>query len=213
MFDETPELYKNNSKSWFSQRVTENMDSLFNVAYRLTRNTADAEDLVAETVTKAWISLSTLEDHQRFRAWIFRILHNGFISQYRKTASGPLLTPFDEPDSGQETQEVASLLIEQPNDFLSWWANPEKDFFNNLLNEDIVAAIEDLPKEFQLTVTLINVEGFTYDEAAEVLNVSPGTIRSRMNRGRTLMQKALWQHARDAGLVSNTKPTELNNER
>jgi len=208
MCEEKPKLTKNNIKSWFSQQISENMDSLYNVAFRLTRNSADAEDLVAESVIKAWTSLSSLEEPERFRAWIFRILHNGFISQYRKIKSRPSMTQFEDSQSNQETQEVASLLIEQPNDFLCWWANPEKEFFNNLLTEDIIAAIEQLPKEYQLTVSLINIEGLTYDEAAEVLDVSPGTIRSRMNRGRTLMQKALWQHANDAGFVNQPSQTE-----
>lgn len=199
---------KNTLKTWFSQQILENRDSLYNVAYRLTRNSADAEDLVADTVIKAWDSILSLHEHERFRAWIFRILHNGFISQYRKSSKAPTLKPFEESDSGQETHEVAELLIEQPNDFLCWWANPEKNYFSDLLTEDIITAIEDLPKEFQLTVTLINIEGFSYDETAEILNVSPGTVRSRMNRGRTLLQKALWQHACDAGLINTTQISE-----
>jgi len=199
MSEEKSKLDKNNLKAWFSQQVTDNMDSLYNVAYRLTRNPTDAEDLVADSVTKAWSGILSLEDPLRFRAWIFRILNNSFISNYRKKVSSPTLTYFEDPNTNEETQEIATLLIEQPNEFLNWWANPEKRFFNNLLAEHILEAIESLPKEFQLTVTLINIEGFSYDEAAEILNVSPGTIRSRMNRGRTLLQKALWQHATDAG--------------
>ena len=180
------------------------MDSLYSLALRLTKNPADAEDLVAEAVAKAWLAIDTLDDQNRFRPWIFRILHNRFISDYRKKSVRPVETTYDELSTGSDdNQQVASLLIQQPNEFLNWWANPEREFSNNLLGEDILKAIENLPEKFRITVLLINVEGLSYDETAEVLNVSPGTVRSRMNRGRTLLQKALWQHAQDAGLISN----------
>jgi RNA polymerase sigma-70 factor (ECF subfamily) len=197
----------NDIKSWFCQNIEENMDSLFALAMRLTRNSADAEDLVAESVAKAWAAIETLEDKSRFRPWMFRILNNCFISDYRKKKLRPVETAYAEPSVVEDDQEVASLLIQQPNEFLNWWANPEREFANNLLGQDIMAAIERLPESFRITVQLINVEGLSYDESAEILGVSPGTIRSRMNRGRTLLQKALWEHARDAGLI-DTKMME-----
>jgi RNA polymerase sigma-70 factor (ECF subfamily) len=191
-------------KDYFSNCIEENMDSLYSLALRLTRNPADAEDLVAESVAKAWLAIDTLDDRNRFRAWIFRILHNRFISDYRKKSVRPVETTYDELSTGEDDKEqVASLLIQQPNEFLNWWANPEHEFTNNLLGEDIMKAIESLPETFRVTVLLINIEGLSYDETAEVLDVSPGTVRSRMNRGRTLLQKALWQHAMDAGLITN----------
>ena len=193
-------------KDYFTACVEKNMQSLYALALRLTCNPADAEDLVAESVSKAWAVIHTLEDRTRFRPWIFRILHNRFISDYRKKAVRPLETHYDEADDDKE--QVASLLIRQPNEFLVWWANPEHQFANNLLGQDLVAAIEKLPDIFRITVLLINVEGLSYDEAAEVLNVSPGTVRSRMNRGRTLLQKALWQHAKDAGLINESPVLE-----
>lgn len=192
-------------KDDFSRRIEENMDSLYALALRLTRNSADAEDLVADSVVKAWAAIQTLDEQSRFRPWLFRILHNCFVSDYRKKSARPAEVSYEEAVGGDEDhdgQEVASLLIRQPDDFLLWWANPEREFANQLLGEDIMTAIEALPEAFRITVLLINVENLSYDEAAEVLGVSPGTIRSRMNRGRTLLQKALWQHARDAGLIT-----------
>lgn len=198
----------NDIKSWFSQQIEANMDSLYAMAIRLTRNCTDAEDLVAESVARAWSAIGSLEDRARFRQWMFRILNNCFISEYRKKKVRPAETAYTEPSTGDDDQEVAALLIQQPDEFLNWWANPEKEFTNNLLGEDILAAIERLPESFRITVQLINVEGLSYDESAEVLGVSPGTIRSRMNRGRTLLQKALWEHAIDAGLVPDTSMME-----
>lgn len=180
------------------------MDSMYSMGLRLTRNTADAEELVAETVAKAWSAIASLDDRSRFRPWIFRILHNCFISEYRKKKVRPVEMVYEENVNADEKEEVASLLVQQPDEFLNWWANPEREFTNNLLGEDIMAAIESLPESFRVTVMLVNVEGLSYDESAEVLGVSPGTIRSRMNRGRTLLQKALWQHAKDAGLINDS---------
>jgi RNA polymerase sigma-70 factor (ECF subfamily) len=197
-------------KAWFHDQIEQNTDSLFSVAMRLTRNSADAEDLVAECVAKAWTSLRSLQDHNRFRPWIFRILHNRFFSDCRKQAVRPKEQSFDESGGAEQYQEVAGLLIQQPDEFLDWWANPEHEVINNMLGTEIIRAIESLPEAFKMTVVLINLEGFSYDEAAEVLGVSPGTVRSRMNRGRTLLQKALWQHARDAGLIKDNMPMEGN---
>lgn len=197
-------------KEWFSARIEAHMDALYSLALRLTRNEADAEDLVAESVIKAWTSLPSLEDPGRFKPWLFRILHNRFVSDYRKKSVRPSEISLDESAESGDREEVASLLIQQPDEFVNWWANPEQTFFNHLLGEDIARAIECLPEAFRVTVLLVNVEGLTYDEAGEVLEVSPGTIRSRMNRGRTLLQKALWQHARDAGLVSEDPELECN---
>jgi len=185
------------TKSFFARRIEENMDSLYRTARRLTRSGADAEDLVAESVSKAWAAIGSLEDRDRFRPWVFRILHNTFISTYRRLAAQPETSEYHE--DGDEA--LATLLNEQPDDFLVWWANPERQFFSDVLGETIMAAIADLPVEFRMTILLINVEGLKYDEAAEVLGVPAGTVRSRMKRGRTLLQKALWQQARDAGLA------------
>jgi len=194
---------ENDLKARFSQHIADNMDSLYGVALRLTRNSSDAEDLVAEAATKAWSAINSLEDHDRFRPWIFRILHNCYISDYRKKSIRPTESAYDEAPSAEEDSEIACLLIKQPDEFLNWWANPEREVVNSMLGKDLMAAIESLPETFRIVVVLINVEGLSYDETAEVLGVSSGTVRSRMNRGRTLLQKALWRHAQDAGLISD----------
>jgi len=190
-----------NLRSYFSERIEESMGSLYGVARRLTGNGADAEDLVAECVARAWAGIAGLEDRGRFRPWIFRILHNCFISDYRKKAVRPAEAGSAGSSPDVEEPEIVSLLLKQPDDFLLWWGNPEREFANSLLGEDIMAAIQNLPEVFRMTVLLINLEGFSYEEAAEIQGVPAGTIRSRMKRGRTLLQKALWEQAREAGLV------------
>jgi len=188
-------------RHFFSRSVDQCMDAVYGVALRLTRNPADAEDLVAETVSKAWAAIDTLADRERFRPWLFRILHNGFVSDYRTRSAQPVQVSIDERAGEDDDGDVASLLNAQPDEFLRWWADPEKAVLNKMLGEKITAAIDELPEAFRETIILVNVEGLGYDEAAEVLGVPPGTVRSRMKRGRTLLQKALWQQAMDAGLI------------
>jgi RNA polymerase sigma-70 factor (ECF subfamily) len=179
------------TKAFFGAGVEENIDALYSVALRLTRRDADAEDLVAEAVTKAWTSIDSLDDRERFRPWLFRILHNTFISDYRKQSVRPQEASYNAGECDDD--DLVTLLNEQSDDFLVWWSNPEREFFNDLLGEQLLDALDQLPEAFRTVVILVNVEGFTYDETADVLGVPPGTVRSRMKRGRTLLQKALWQ--------------------
>ena len=189
------------TKAWFSGHVEGCMNSLYGLAFRLTRNAADAEDLVGDAVVKAWSALATLDDNGRFRAWLFRILHNCFISDYRKKSVRPVEMAFDEMASDESEDDVSSFLVGQSDDFLQWWANPEREFANTMLGEKIIEAIDRLPDAFRITVVLVNVEGLSYDEAAEVLGVPQGTVRSRMKRGRTMLQRELWLYGKEAGLI------------
>ena len=199
---------REDTKTFFSVGIEENMDALYGTALRLAGTGADAEDLVAETVSKAWAAIDTLQDKQRFRPWIFRILHNCFISNYRRAAVRPQQSVYEEDDDGG----LVALLNAQPDEFLIWWSNPERQFFNNMLGSAIMAAIDRLPDAFRTTIILVNVEGLTYDEAAEALGVPPGTVRSRMKRGRTMLQKALWQQAREAGIAPPQTEAGTENE-
>lgn len=196
------------TRGFFTARIEESMDALYGAALRLTRNGADAEDLVAESVTKAWMAIDTLADRERFRPWIFRILHNCFISGRRKRSVRPVETALDDLFSDEGEQDLTDLLLDQPEAFLAWWANPELQVSNAALGQEILSAIEALPECFRTTILLITVEGLGYDEAAEVLGVPAGTVRSRMKRGRTLLQKALWEQAREAGLTGTGDQSE-----
>jgi len=193
-------------KQWFSRMVGENMDAMYGVALHLTGNSASAEDLVSETVIKAWSSIDRLEDRRRWRPWVFRILRNEFISNYRKQSIRPLEVSWSEEADGGEDFGVSTILMEQPEAFLNWWASPEQELINGLLGEQIRQAIDQLPEAFRMTILLVNVDGLSYDEASVVLGVPFGTIRSRMKRGRTMLQKALWTAAFEAGLsVANER--------
>ena len=193
-------------KEAFTRDIEACMGGLYRLANRLTGNPADAEDLVASAVIKAWEGFGSLIERRRFRAWVFRILHNCFVSDYRKKAVRPKEQAHTDVVADASQDDLSLLLNQQSDEFLLWWANPERKVASELLAEDIMHAMQSLPEAFRVTVYLVNTEGLSYDEAAEVLGVPPGTVRSRMKRGRTLLQKALWQQARDAGLI--TEPIE-----
>jgi len=183
--------------SWFERSVLGVLPDLVSTAQRLTRNATDAEDLVAEAVAKAWLGLTSLKERDRFRGWIFRILTNEFLATRRSQPSGVKKESL--PDEGGGTEFSLFEQLHQP--FLLWWGNPEKEFLDKLLREDLVRAIDSVHETFRIVVILADVQGLSYREIAEALGVPVGTVRSRLARGRSHLQKALWEHARDAGVI------------
>jgi len=200
------------TKERFSKCLEECMDAAYSFSLRLTRNPASAEDLLSESVTSAWKSFATLDDTQRFRQWLFRIMHNCFISDYRKKAVRPVEQSFDDMFGEDGDDDITNLLVKQSDDFLLWWGDPEQIVANQLLGNDIRQAIDELPEAYRETVCLVNVEGLSYDEAAEILGVPPGTVRSRMKRGRTLLQRALWEHARLTGVIPDNDSKDMHHD-
>jgi RNA polymerase sigma-70 factor (ECF subfamily) len=186
-------------RALFEVKVMGLLDELYGAALRLAKNRDDAEDLVAESVEKAWSNRDSLRDKERFRPWIFRILTNTFISDCRKRAVRPVQATLPEDISDHSSDFSLYEQLHQP--FLLWWSNPEKEFLNKLLSKDIEKAVDALPEVFRTVVVLSDMEGFSYQEMSEILKVPIGTIRSRLARGRGFLQKALWEHARDAGLI------------
>ena len=191
-------------KAFFEEQVTRLMDRLYGTALRLTRDPDDAEDIVAETVSRAWSRLDSLREPERFEGWIFHILHNTFVSawRHRKYRGRFETSPEDERAGDDAGEEEFSLFRKLHQPFLLWWGTPENEFLNELLREDIQRAIDSLPATFRVAVVLVEIEGYTYQEVADLLEVPLGTVRSRLYRGRALLQRALWEQARDAGLTS-----------
>ena len=191
------------NRVFFGKAVTAETDSLYGAALRLTRDASQAEELVAETVARAWAALGTLADRARFRPWLFRILTNIFISDYRKRSKAPEVEEWTEGCGAEDEDFSLFEKLHQP--FLLWWGNPEQEFVNKLLREDIAKAIDQLPEVFRITVMLVDVEGFSYQEAAEALEAPVGTIRSRLKRARAGLQKSLWRHAAEVGASTGAR--------
>lgn len=182
-------------RDWFEHAVLAVLPELVGTARRLARNREDAEDLAAEAITKAWLHRASLRERQRFAGWILRILTNLFLSHRRSDAARHVETGLD------EAMEF-SLFERLHQPFLLWWGTPEQDFLNRLLREDLVRAIEALPDRYRIVVVMADVQALSYGEIACTLEIPVGTVRSRLARGRALLQKALWEHACDAGLRS-----------
>ncbi|MCL7944157.1 sigma-70 family RNA polymerase sigma factor [Marinobacter sp. ATCH36] len=174
------------------------MDRLYGTALRLARNPDDAEDVVAETVSNAWRKLDQLDDLAHMEGWLFRILHHTFVSHWRRRQC----RQEKEVDIEPEDNDIRFSLFEKLHQpFLLWWGAPEKEFVNALLHEDIQNAIDNLPDGYRVVIVLVEVEGYSYEEASGLLDLPLGTIRSRVSRARTLLQKALWSQGQDAGLA------------
>lgn len=186
--------------AWFSEAVAEILPELFGTARRLTRNTADAEDLVAEAVARAWRGSDALADRSAFRRWMHRILANTYTSWWRAAEARPVVESLMDETS---TDESFSLFERLHQPFLLWFSTPEQVFLNELLREDLERAIDQLPEPFRVAVVLSDVQGLSYQEIADALHVPIGTVRSRLARGRVTLQRALWQHGLDAGLVKS----------
>lgn len=199
------------TKEFFEKALGEHLSRLYGMAMRLTRNRDDAEDLVADSVAKAWASRGTLKEKKAFRSWIFRIMTNAFISSYRKKGREVILEAPGEPGEAGDSEFSLFDKIHQP--VLLWWSNPEREFLNKILREDLEKALNTLPDEYRIVVILAELEGFSYQEAAKIAGVPVGTIRSRLARGRGMLQKALWEHGKAAGLVKGGQAGERNHEK
>ncbi|UYG02779.1 sigma-70 family RNA polymerase sigma factor [Halomonas sp. LR3S48] len=196
-FDETA-----SRREWFEQRLAPLMDRLYGTALRLTRHPADAEDIVAEAVTKAWTQLDRLRDPQRFEGWLFHILTNTFISEWRRRRCRPQPGGDGTTEPGELDSACFTLFQQLHQPFLLWWGSLEEQFFNGLLQEDLEQALDALPDAYRVTIVLVEVQGYTYEEVASLLGIPLGTVRSRLSRARSQLQKMLWEQAREAGMVS-----------
>ncbi len=186
-------------RDFFTQHIESHLDQLYGAAVRLTRNPHDAQDLVAETVSRAWAGIESLQDPNRLVPWMLRIMTNHFISERRKRVNRTPHEEYIEEPDGDEAPFSIFERLHQP--ILLWWGNPEQQFLDQLLKEDIESALDTLPESFRLVVVLADMEGLSYQEIAEALDVPIGTVRSRLARARSQLQKSLWTHALDKGLV------------
>ncbi|MDQ3619409.1 MAG: sigma-70 family RNA polymerase sigma factor [Actinomycetota bacterium] len=174
------------------------LDSLYGGALRMTRNPADAEDLVQDTMLRAYRAFDRFEPGTNLKAWLFRIMTNAYINTYRKRQREPQKVSSDEVE---EFDLYQKLKDHDPQ----FEATPENIVLDSLVDSDITEAIEDLPDQFRLAVVLSDVEGFTYAEMADIMQVPMGTVMSRLHRGRKALQKRLWELAKDRGIVKGAK--------
>ncbi|MEY3493154.1 MAG: polymerase subfamily sigma factor [Actinomycetota bacterium] len=182
-------------RSRFADEAMQFAPQLFSSALRMTRNRADAEDLVQETLLKAFRSYDSFEAGTNLRAWLFRILTNTFINSYRAKQSRPLESELGELEDLYLYKRLPELAQRTRTQ------SAEDEIFDLFTDDEVKRALEDLPESFLLPVLLADVQDFSYQEIATMLDVPIGTVMSRLHRGRKALQKALVQFAEERGLI------------
>jgi RNA polymerase sigma-70 factor (ECF subfamily) len=193
------EYQDNQPRAWnFEDATMPYLDALYNTAYRMTRNSEDAEDLIQETYLKAYKYYDKFQEGTNLKAWLFKIMKNTFINAYRKRQQVPPETDFGEIEGSFESL-VSEEVIRSIKD-------PEEELVAGVLDEDIQSALEELPEDFRMVVLLADLEGFSYKEIAGILDVPVGTVMSRLYRGRRLLEAAMLDYARDHGYLRDGEP-------
>jgi RNA polymerase sigma-70 factor, ECF subfamily len=169
------------------------LDSLYNTAYRMARNAEDAEDLVQETYLKAYRSFGQFTPGTNLKAWLFKILKNTFINEYRKRQAAPIESDFADIEENFESQLSAEATGQMKN--------PEEEILESAFDEGVQRALEELPDDYRMTVLLADIEGFSYKEIAEILEIPVGTVMSRLYRGRKLLEAEMLRYARERGYL------------
>jgi RNA polymerase sigma-70 factor (ECF subfamily) len=192
------------TKQAFETQVMAILGRLHGVASRLTRNDADAEDLVAETIARAWRARDSLTSPIAFQAWIFRILNNTFISDRRRASVRGQAEPIEDAELDDSHPFSIFERLHQP--FLLWFANPEQEFLDKLLRDDVDRALAALPEHYRVVVIMADMEDLKYAEIAETLKIPIGTVRSRLARARAALQETLWTLAHERGIEVSHAP-------
>jgi RNA polymerase sigma-70 factor (ECF subfamily) len=175
----------------FEAEALPHMDVLYNFALRTTGNEDDARDLLQETYLKAYRFWDKYEKGTNIRAWLFRIMKNSYINRYRKETKEPDKVDYEDIENFYNSIRAGST---DPNDL-------QAQLYGNLLGDEVTKALQSLPDDFRTVVILSDIEGLTYEEIAEFVECPIGTVRSRLHRGRKLLQEKLFQYARQQGMI------------
>ncbi len=177
----------------FAREFMPQMDALYNFAYHLTYNESDAQDLVQETLMKAYRFLDSFQEGTNAKAWLFKILKNAFINAYRKRSRQPQTIDYEEVIHQQDNEDNPRI----------GYVDLRHEIFQDMMGDEVTGALNALPEEFRTVVLLCDVEGFTYEEIANITDVPIGTVRSRLHRARNLLKERLRRYAEQRGFQDN----------
>ena len=181
----------------FTEQAMDLMPSLYSAALRMTRNPSDAEDLVQETYLKAYRGFGSFEQGTNLKAWLYRILTNTFINRYRAAKRRPDETDLDDVEDFYLYRRLGGLEEARAG------RSAEDELMDMFSEAEVKAAVDALPEQFRMAVLLADVEGFSYKEIADILDIPIGTVMSRLHRGRKNLQKALYEFATTQGLITD----------
>ena len=184
----------------FSELAMPYMGPLYSAALRMTRNPADAEDLVQETYLRAYRAFDSFQEGTNLNAWLYRILTNTFINQYRAAKRRPEQSDIEDVEDLYLYRRLGGLEAAMAG------RSPETEVLEGIPDAEVKEALESLPEQFRMAVLLADVEGFAYKEIAEILDIPIGTVMSRLHRGRKQLQKRLWDYAVERGIATGTGP-------
>jgi RNA polymerase sigma factor (sigma-70 family) len=183
----------------YHQQMIPHMNLLYNYALRLTNNQDDAKDLIQDTYLKAYRFIDKYEDGTNAKAWLFRILKNSFINNYRKNSRTPEQVEYS------EVEEFVDLIKSDSAPA----TDMRRDMYDHLLGDDVVRAMESLNEEFRTIIILSDLEEMTYEEISEILEIPLGTVRSRLHRARKAMQEKLYSFAVKHGYITKKTAEEF----
>jgi RNA polymerase sigma-70 factor (ECF subfamily) len=179
----------------FTSDAMQYAPQLFSTALRMTRSRSNAEDLVQETYIKGWRSFHTFQEGTNLRAWLFRIMTNTYINKYNAQKRKGTEVELDDVEELFLYKRLGSIDQSQLS------SSAEDQMLELFTDDEVKSALEDLPEDFRIPVLLSDVDGFSYKEISEMLEIPIGTVMSRLHRGRKAMQKMLYEYARERGLI------------
>jgi len=194
-------------KAAFREEALVHLDPLFGVALRLTKNERDAEDLVQDTILKAYTHFAKYERGTNCKAWLFKILTNTFINRYRKQSKERLYLVDD-----REYRPLAERAVAPGINPLETPSEGEQAWYRKLFGDDVKAALEEIPEDFRMVVLLADLYDFSYKETADIMGCPIGTVMSRLYRGRRLLAARLADYALERGIISYDPRVEVVNE-
>ena len=195
--DSTPVSYTDKEKNQvFQEEMLPHLDSMYNFAFRLTLDEDDAKDLVQDTYLKAFRFINSFEKGTNAKAWLFRILKNSFINDFRKKSKEPSKVDYQEVETFYNSEEF-DTDIEATSDLRS-------ESVQDLIGDEVATAINSLEVDFRIAIILCDIEGFTYEEMAKILDIPIGTVRSRLHRARGLLKEKLSEYAKKMGYLQKS---------
>lgn len=174
----------------FDKEFMPHIDSMYNFAFRLTNDEDDANDLVQDTYMKAFRFINSFQEGTNAKAWLFRILKNSFINDYRKKSKEPSKVDYQEVETVYNSTEDAEF--ESTSDL-------RIEAVQDMIGDEVAMALNGLPVDFRTVIILCDIEGFTYEEMAKILDIPIGTVRSRLHRARNLLKEKLRSYAKSMG--------------